>query len=168
MSPSGANEVCNPSSYLGGNHRCRWPWGIGQPAWDGRRQVQNRRVLIRLKLLSNIELVAAGSLKILKEIVVHPDIRKAITQMGGIELMVGISYLQSKIALMASDKTFTDVHPGADSVRLEQTLETPRGRIPLQAGQVQKGARKKMIIVPIWRWTWTLSLFANLCLFSIF
>ncbi len=29
-----------------------------------------------------------GSLKILKEIVVHPDIRKAITQMGGIELMV--------------------------------------------------------------------------------
>jgi hypothetical protein len=30
-----------------------------------------------------------GSLKILKEIVVHPDIRKAITQMGGIELMVG-------------------------------------------------------------------------------
>ena len=30
----------------------------------------------------------AGSLKILKEIVVHPDIRKAITQMGGIELMV--------------------------------------------------------------------------------
>ena len=64
-------------------------------------------MFIRLKLLSNIELVAAGSLKILKEIVVHPDIRKAITQMGGIELMVGISYLQSKIALMASDKTFT-------------------------------------------------------------
>ena len=31
-----------------------------------------------------------GSLKILKEIVVHPDIRKAITQMGGIELMVSI------------------------------------------------------------------------------
>ena len=31
-----------------------------------------------------------GSLKILKEIVVHPDIRKAITQMGGIELMVGL------------------------------------------------------------------------------
>ena len=29
-----------------------------------------------------------GSLKILKEIVVHPDIRKAITHMGGIELMV--------------------------------------------------------------------------------
>ena len=27
-------------------------------------------------------------MKILKEIVVHPDIRKAITQMGGIELMV--------------------------------------------------------------------------------
>ena len=67
--------------------------------------MQNRRALIRLKLLSN---VAAGSLKILKEIVVHPDIRKAITQMGGIELMVGISYLQSKIALMASSaKTFT-------------------------------------------------------------
>ena len=58
-----------------------------------------------MKLLSNIELVAAGSLKILKEIVVHPDIRKAITQMGGIELMVGISYLQSKNALMASGKT---------------------------------------------------------------
>ena len=70
--------------------------------------MQNRRALIRLKLLSNIELVAAGSLKILKEIVVHPDIRKAITQMGGIELMVGISYLQSKNALMASSaKTFT-------------------------------------------------------------
>ena len=33
-----------------------------------------------------------GSLKILKEIVVHPDIRKAITQMGGIELMVSIVY----------------------------------------------------------------------------
>jgi hypothetical protein len=33
-----------------------------------------------------------GSLKILKEIVVHPDIRKAITQMGGIELMVGNNY----------------------------------------------------------------------------
>ena len=32
-----------------------------------------------------------GSLKILKEIVVHPDIRKAITHMGGIELMVTIS-----------------------------------------------------------------------------
>ena len=32
----------------------------------------------------------SGSLKILKEIVVHPDIRKAITQMGGIELMVRI------------------------------------------------------------------------------
>ena len=31
-----------------------------------------------------------GSLKILKEIVVHPDIRKAITHMGGIELMVRI------------------------------------------------------------------------------
>ena len=126
--------------------------------------MQNRRALIRLKLLSNIELVAAGSLKILKEIVVHPDIRKAITQMGGIELMVGISYLQSKNALMASGKTskvtVTDVHPGADSLRLEQTLETPRGRIPLQAGQVQKGGRKKMIIVPIWRWTWTLSLFS--------
>ena len=29
-----------------------------------------------------------GSLKILKEIVVPPDIRKAITHMGGIELMV--------------------------------------------------------------------------------
>ena len=135
--------------------------------------MQNRRALIRLKLLSNIKFDAAGSLKILKEIVVHPDIRKAITQMGGIELMVGISYLQSKNALMASSaKTFTvtvtDVHPGADSLRLEQTLEAPRGRIPLQAGQVQKGGRKKMIIVPIWRWTWTLSLFANLCLFSIF
>ena len=33
-----------------------------------------------------------GSLKILKEIVVHPDIRKAITHMGGIELMVTTSY----------------------------------------------------------------------------
>ena len=33
-----------------------------------------------------------GSLKILKEIVVHPDIRKAITQMGGIELMVIIFF----------------------------------------------------------------------------
>ena len=31
-----------------------------------------------------------GSLKILKEIVTHPDIRKAITHMGGIELMVRI------------------------------------------------------------------------------
>ena len=30
-----------------------------------------------------------GSLKIPKEIVVQPDIRKAITHMGGIELMVG-------------------------------------------------------------------------------
>ena len=122
--------------------------------------MQNRRALIRLKLLSYIEFAAAGSLKILKEIVVHPDIRKAITQMGGIELMVGVSYLQNKIALMTSGKIFTDVHPGADSVRLEQTLETPRGRIPLQAGQVQKGGRKKMIIVPIWRWTWTQSLFS--------
>ena len=73
--------------------------------------------------------------------------------------MVGVSYLQNKIALMTSGKIFTDVHPGADSVRLEQTLETPRGRIPLQAGQVQKGGRKKMIIVPIWRWAWILSLF---------
>ena len=34
-----------------------------------------------------------GSLKILKEIVVHPDIRKAITHMGGIELMVTTSLL---------------------------------------------------------------------------
>ena len=109
MSPTGAKEVCNPSFHVGGNHRCRWPWGVGQPAWDGRRQVQNRRALIRLKLLSNIEFAAAGSLKILKEIVVHPDIRKAITQMGGIELMVGVSYLQSKIALMANDKTFITV-----------------------------------------------------------
>ena len=33
-----------------------------------------------------------GSLKILKEIVVHPDIRKAITHMGGIELMVGFPF----------------------------------------------------------------------------
>ena len=103
--------------------------------------MQNRRALIRLKLLSNIKFDAAGSLKILKEIVVHPDIRKAITQMGGIELMVGVSYLQSRIALMASDKTITDVYPGADSVRLEQTLEAPRSRITLQAGQVQKGGR---------------------------
>ena len=31
-----------------------------------------------------------GSLKILKEIVTHPDIRKAITHMGGMELMVRI------------------------------------------------------------------------------
>ena len=62
-----------------------------------------------MKLLSYIEFAAAGSLKILKEIVVHPDIRKAITQMGGIELMVGISYLQSKIAFTASDKTFITV-----------------------------------------------------------
>ena len=69
--------------------------------------MQNRRVLIRLKLLSYIEFAAAGSLKILKEIVVHPDIRKAITQMGGIELMVGISYLQSKIALMAKTSKVT-------------------------------------------------------------
>ena len=34
-----------------------------------------------------------GSLKILKEIVVHPDIRKAITHMGGIELMVRSSVI---------------------------------------------------------------------------
>ena len=59
------------------------------------------------------------------------------------------------------------VHPGADSVRLEQTPKTPRGRIPLQAGQVQKGGRKKMIIVPIWRWTWTQSLFLLTTLNSI-
>ncbi len=32
-----------------------------------------------------------GSLKILKDIVVHPDIRKSITKMGGIELMVSIT-----------------------------------------------------------------------------
>jgi hypothetical protein len=37
-----------------------------------------------------------GSLKILKEIVVHPDIRKAITQMGGIELMVRFAYSLAK------------------------------------------------------------------------
>ena len=43
-----------------------------------------------------------GSLKILKEIVVHPDIRKAITHMGGIELMVTTSYLQPSSALMIS------------------------------------------------------------------
>ena len=29
-----------------------------------------------------------GSLKILKDIVVHPEIRKSITKMGGIELLV--------------------------------------------------------------------------------
>ena len=37
-----------------------------------------------------------GSLKILKEIVVHPDIRKAITHMGGIELMVGFPFFFRK------------------------------------------------------------------------
>ena len=36
-----------------------------------------------------------GSLKILKEIVVHPDIRKAITHMGGIELMVGFPFFEA-------------------------------------------------------------------------
>ena len=41
--------------------------------------------------IDNVQLT--GSLKILKEIVVHPDIRKAITQMGGIELMVIILIL---------------------------------------------------------------------------
>ena len=36
-----------------------------------------------------------GSLKILKEIVIHPDIRKAITHMGGIELMVGFPFFEA-------------------------------------------------------------------------
>ena len=38
-----------------------------------------------------------GSLKILKEIVVHPDIRKAITHMGGIELMVGFPFFEAVV-----------------------------------------------------------------------
>ena len=36
-----------------------------------------------------------GSLKILKEIVTHPDIRKAITHMGGIELMVRFPFFEA-------------------------------------------------------------------------
>ena len=41
-----------------------------------------------------------GSLKILKEIVVHPDIRKAITHMGGIELMVTSTVLHCSVIVM--------------------------------------------------------------------
>ncbi|XP_023333865.1 armadillo repeat-containing protein 4 [Eurytemora carolleeae] len=45
-----------------------------------------------------------GSLKILKDIVVHPDIRKSITKMGGIELMVRIlSDSNKKLKLHAAE-----------------------------------------------------------------
>ena len=45
-----------------------------------------------------------GSLTILKEITVHPDIRKAITMMGGVELLIRIlSVPNQKLQLLASE-----------------------------------------------------------------
>ncbi len=37
-----------------------------------------------------------GSLKILKDIVVHPEIRKSITKMGGIELLVSFNFFYTE------------------------------------------------------------------------
>ena len=54
-----------------------------------------RNGLMIRKIVRTLNLT--GSLKILKEIVVHPDIRKAITQMGGIELMVIIFFINPAI-----------------------------------------------------------------------
>ena len=45
-----------------------------------------------------------GSLTIMKEITVHPDIRKAITMMGGVELLIRIlSVPNQKLQLLASE-----------------------------------------------------------------
>ena len=60
-----------------------------------------------------------GSLKILKDIVVHPDIRKSITKMGGIELMVSITL--NNLKGFFSDP-FLEFHVGFTLASLEPSF----------------------------------------------